>query len=68
MAHTRSKFDTFFSRSMEYLPIAKAFLKQYVPLHLLQDAYLDTPCTRRSCQHQRISSNSEGKTLRTKYR
>ena len=38
----QSKYDPFFSRSMEYLPIAQALFKQYLPDHLRQPAHLDT--------------------------
>ena len=37
-----SKYDPFFSRSMEHTPIAQAFFKQHLPQHLRQPTDLDT--------------------------
>ncbi|XWN34657.1 MAG: Rpn family recombination-promoting nuclease/putative transposase [Roseivirga sp.] len=34
MPSSKSKYDPFFSRSLEYLPMAEAFLKHYLPAHL----------------------------------
>ena len=42
MTSSKSKYDPFFSRSMEYPPIAQALFKQYLPEHLRQPAHLDT--------------------------
>lgn len=38
----QSKYDPFFSRSMEHLPIAQAFFAQHLPPHLHEPADLDT--------------------------
>ena len=38
----QSKYDSFFSRSMEHSPIAQAFFAQYLPEHLRQPADLET--------------------------
>ena len=42
MPASRSQFDTFFSRSMEHLPIAQAFFKQHLPPHILLATDLST--------------------------
>ncbi len=38
----QSKFDRFFSESMEHLPIARAFFKQHLPVYVLALIDLDT--------------------------
>ena len=38
----QSKYDPFFSRSMEHLPIAQAFFAQHLPPHLHEHTDLDT--------------------------
>ena len=38
----KSKYDPFFSRSMEHRPIAQAFFSQHLPKHIRQLVDLDT--------------------------
>ena len=38
----KSKYDPFFSRSMEHLPIAKAFFSQHLPQHIRPLVDLDS--------------------------
>ena len=42
MTQSKSKYDPFFSRSMEHLPIAQAFFSQHLPEHIRQLVDLDT--------------------------
>ena len=42
MPPSKSKYDPFFSRSMEQLPIAQAFFSQHLPQHIRQLVDLDS--------------------------
>ena len=42
MTQAKSKYDPFFSRSMEHTPIAQAFFNQHLPKHIRQLVDLDT--------------------------
>ena len=39
---TKSKYDPFFNRSMEYSPIAQAFFQQHLPAHIRPAVDFDT--------------------------